>query len=144
MVLATPLAAQEPNRPDAAKKAEDLQYSVRVRGDKETGKSKRLIIELTVVNESSRDITLDFANSGRVCGELYDADHNRYARFPEVTLQVVGTEAFPPKKKRVFQTEVPLGSVDKISPGRHSATAWLCGYGIQRAWAGFPLSIPRE
>ena len=144
LLLLAPLAAQEPNRPGAAKKAEDLQYGVRVRGDKEVARGKRLIIELTVVNESSRDVTLDFATSGRVCGELYDADNKRYARFPEVTLQVVGTETFLPKKKRIFQGEVPLEGFTKVVPGRHSVAAWLCGYGVQRAWAEFPLYIPKE
>ena len=115
-----------------------------MRGNKETGKGKRLIVELTVENESSREVTLDFATSGRVCGELFDTDNQRYARFPEITLQVVGAETFPPKKKRIFQAEVPLGSVTKIAPGRQSVAAWLCGYGVQRAWAEFPLSIPRE
>jgi hypothetical protein len=144
LVFLAPLAAQEPNRPDAAEKAEDLQYSVKVRGDKEVGKGKRLIIELTVVNESAREVTLDFATSGRVCGELFDPDNKRYARFPEVTLQVVGAETFPPKKKRILQVEVALEGFTKVVPGRHSVTAWLCGYGIQRAWAEFPLTIPRE
>ena len=139
LVLAAPLAAQEPNRPDAAKKAEDLQYSVRVRGGKQIGQAKQLIIELTVLNESEREVTLDFATAGRVCGELHDPDQKRYRQFPEATAQVVGTETFLPGKKRLFQAEIPLEDFPNEVAGRNSVAAWLCGYGVQRAWAEFPL-----
>ncbi len=131
--------AQVANHPDAAKKAEDLQYSVRVRGDKQMGAGKRIIIELTVVNESSREVTLDFATSGRVCGEVHDPNDKRYRQFPEATAQVVGTETFLPGKKRLFQTEIPLEDFSKEVAGRNSVAAWLCGYGVQRAWGEFPL-----
>lgn len=139
LLLPVSVCAQEPNRADAGKKAEDLRYSVRVRGDKRMGTGKRLIVELTVVNESSREVTLEFATSGRVCGELHDPDNKRYRQFPEATLQVVGTESFPPKKKRIFQAEIPLDTFPERVAGRNSVAAWLCGYGVQRAWAEFGL-----
>lgn len=145
LLAAAALGAQEPNRPEAAKKAEDLRYSVKVKTDSRWGRGKKLLIELTVENDSSREVTLDFATSGRVCGEFHDPNHKRYYQFPEVTLQVVGAETFKPREKRVFNTEIPYEALPKEPRGMNSIAAWLCGYGVQRAWAEFPLhGKPRE
>jgi len=145
LLLPAPLGAQEPNRPDAAKKAEDLRFSVKVKTDSRWGRGKKLLIELTVENDSSREVTLDFATSGRVCGEFHDPNHKRYYQFPEATAQVMGAESFKPREKRVFKAEIPYEALPKEPRGMNSIAAWLCGYGVQRAWAEFPLhGKPRE
>lgn len=145
LLLAGSPDAQEPNRPDAAKKAEDLRYSVKVKTDSRWGRGKKLLIELTVENDSSREVTLEFSTSGRVCGEFHDPNHKRYYQFPEATLQVMGTETFKAREKRVFKAEIPYEALPKEPRGMNSIAAWLCGYGVQRAWAEFPLhGKPRE
>jgi hypothetical protein len=145
-LLAVPsLRAQEKNHPDAAKKAVDLRYSVKVKTDSRWGRGKKLLVEFTVENTSGREVTLEFATSGRVCGEFHDPNHKRYYQFPEATLQVVGAETFKPREKRVFKTEIPYEALPKEPRGMNSIAAWLCGYGVQRAWAEFPLyGKPRE
>ncbi len=145
LLLASPTCAQEPNHPDAAKKAEDLRYSVKVKTDSRWGRGKKLLIELTVENDSSREVTLEFSTSGRVCGEFHDPNHKRYYQFPEATAQVMGTESFKAREKRIFKTEIPYEALPKEPRGMNSIAAWLCGYGVQRAWAEFPLhGKPRE
>ncbi|MGH9788514.1 MAG: hypothetical protein ACRD4U_07425 [Candidatus Acidiferrales bacterium] len=145
VLLPASLGAQEPNHPDAAKKAEDLRYSVKVKTDSRWGRGKKLIVELTVENTGGREVTLEFATSGRVCGEFHDPNHKRYYQFPEATLQVVGVEVFKGKEKRVFRTEIPYEALPKEPRGMNSIAAWLCGYGVQRAWAEFPLhGKPRD
>ncbi len=145
LLVAGPVTAQEPNRPDAAKKAEDLRYSVKVKTDSRWGRGKKLLVELTVENDSSREVALDFSTSGRVCGEFHDPNHKRYYQFPEATLQVVGAETFKAREKRIFKTEIPYEALPKEPRGMNSIAAWLCGYGVQRAWAEFPLhGKPRE
>ena len=145
LLLAAPTCAQEANHPDAAKKAEDLRYSVKVKTDSRWGRGKKLLIELTVENDSSREVTLEFSTSGRVCGEFHDPNHKRYYQFPEATAQVMGTEAFKAREKRIFKTEIPYEALPKEPRGMNSIAAWLCGYGVQRAWAEFPLhGKPRE
>jgi hypothetical protein len=139
VLLALPMAAQEKNHPDAAKKAEDLRYSVRVKTDSRWGRGKKLQIELTVENDSGREVTLEFATSGRVCGEFHDPNHKRYYQFPEATLQVMGTETFKAREKRVFKSEILYEALPREPRGMNSVAAWLCGYGVQRAWAEFPL-----
>ncbi|MGH9778918.1 MAG: hypothetical protein ACRD5I_10965 [Candidatus Acidiferrales bacterium] len=145
LLLASPTCAQEPNHPDAAKKAEDLRYSVKVKTDSRWGRGKKLLIELTVENDSSREVTLEFSTSGRVCGEFHDPNHKRYFQFPEATLQVMGAETFKAREKRIFKTEILYEALSKEPRGMNSIAAWLCGYGVQRAWAEFPLhGKPRE
>ena len=100
---------------------------------------KKLLIELTVENDSSREVTLEFSTSGRVCGEFHDPNHKRYYQFPEATAQVMGTESFKAREKRIFKTEIPYEALPKEPRGMNSIAAWLCGYGVQRAWAEFPL-----
>jgi hypothetical protein len=140
MVIATSeMAAQEKNHPEAAKKAEDLRYSVKVKTDSRWGRGKKLLLELTVENDSGREVTLEFSTSGRVCGEFHDPNHKRYYQFPEATLQVMGTESFKPRETRIFKTEILYESLPKEPRGMNSIAAWLCGYGVQRAWAEFPL-----
>ncbi len=133
------LGGQEKNHPDAAKKAEDLRYSVKVKTDSRWGRGKKLLIEFTVENTSGREVTLDFSTSGRVCGEFHDPNHKRYYQFPEVTAQVMGTETLKGGEKRIFKTEIPYEALPKEPRGMNSIAAWLCGYGVQRAWAEFPL-----
>ncbi|MCI0403873.1 MAG: BsuPI-related putative proteinase inhibitor [Acidobacteria bacterium] len=145
VVAVAPLSGQEPNHPDAAKKAEDLRYSVKVKTDSRWGRGKKLLIEFTVENTSGRGVTLDFSTSGRVCGEFHDPNHKRYYQFPEATAQVMGVETFKGGEKRVFKTEVSYEALPKEPRGMNSIAAWLCGYGVQRAWAEFPLyGKPRE
>lgn len=139
LLLAVAVCGQGPPAPDAARAAEDLAYSVKVKSDSRFGRGKKRIIEFTVVNEGAQPVTLAFAGSDRVCGEFHDPDDQRYFEFGATSKEPAGTETFIPGKKTLFRREIPLDSLPKEPAGRNSVAAWLCGYGVQRAWAEFPL-----
>ena len=63
LLVFTPIRSQAPQAPDAAKAAEDLHYSVKVKSDSRWGRGKKLILEFTVVNEGAQPVTLNFAGS---------------------------------------------------------------------------------
>ena len=138
-LLILPLGAQEPETPNAAKAAEDLSYSVKVKSDSRWGRGKKLIVELTVLNESAQPVELKFASSERVCGEFHDPDQKRYYEFTATAREPTGAETFLPNKKRIFRREIPLDALPREPAGRNAVAAWLCGYGVQRAWEEFPL-----
>jgi hypothetical protein len=127
---------------DAAK---DLRYSVRAKWRGRYGKKPVLRVQLTVTNAGSVPVTLEFRNSGRVCGELYDSRDKRYHEFPQALAQVLGTEAFPPGKKRLFEVEINRRDLMGAPVGRNAVSAWLCGYDTERAWAEFPMDpLPKD
>ncbi len=125
--------------PDVAKAAEDLLYSVKVKSDSRFGRGKKLIVEFTVVNEGPQPVTLQFGGSERVCGEFHDPDNQRYFEFGATSKEPAGTETFVPNKKALFRREISYESLPKEPAGRNAVAAWLCGYGVQRAWGEFPL-----
>ncbi len=139
LLLAVLIWGKEPQAPGAAQAAEDLRYSVKVKSDSRWGRGKKLIIELTVVNEGAQPATLSFAGSERVCGELHDPDNQRYFEFGTTSKEPAGTETFTPVKKSLFRREISLDALPKEPRGRNAVAAWLCGYGVQRAWEEFPL-----
>lgn len=139
LLLAFPAGGQEPQVPDAAKAAEDLRYSVKVKSDSRWGRGKKLIVELTVVNEGAQPVTLNFTGNERVCGEFHDPDDQRYFEFGATSKEPTGTETFSPNKKSLFRREILLDALAKEPAGRNAVAAWLCGYGTQRAWEEFPL-----
>ncbi len=138
VALAQAIRGQEPPAPDTARAAEDLSYSVKVKSDSRWGPGKKLIVEFTVVNEGAQPVTLKFAGNDRVCGEFHDPDNQRYFEFG-ATKEPTGTETFLPNKKSLFRREILLDDLPREPKGRNAMSAWLCGYGVQRAWGEFPL-----
>lgn len=130
---------------DAAALAKGLRYNVRVRWQDRDSKKAVMHIELTVANAGRQPVTLEFRTAARVCGELFDSRDRRYDRFPQAAAQVLGTETFPPGKKRHFEHEIPRKDLKGVPIGRNAISAWLCGYDAQRAWAEFPVDpLPRD
>ncbi len=139
VALSQAIRGQESPAPDAARAAEDLSYSVKVKSNSRWGRGKKLIVELTVVNEGAQPVTLKFAGNDRVCGEFHDPDNQRYFEFGVTSKEATGTETFSPNKKSLFRREIALDALPREPKGRNAVSAWLCGYSVQRAWEEFPL-----
>jgi hypothetical protein len=88
----------------------------------------RLRIEYMVENRGAEPVTLSFRNSGRVCGVVRDADGGVVHEFPQITLQVMGEETFPPGEGRVFRSEVRRTELGEPPSLSYTVDAWLCGY----------------
>lgn len=100
----------------------------------------RLVIEYKVENTGSSPVAIGFRNSGRVCGAVRDADGRTLHEFPQITLQVLGEETFPPGEARRFRYEVPRRELGEWLRPPLSVEAWLCGQPELRRRA--TLTIP--
>jgi hypothetical protein len=137
---ATP--AVEPADKTAEEKApsgEQLQPTLNLKW--EGGADGKLVIELGIKNPGASPIRLGFTNSGRVCGVVLDSETaasqgprgskgegGKGYRFPQMTAQVMGEEAFAPGQTRTFRFEVPRRELGESLATSYTVDAWLCGH----------------
>ncbi|MGH9788515.1 MAG: BsuPI-related putative proteinase inhibitor [Candidatus Acidiferrales bacterium] len=122
-----PPAAEEPAVPPESGQTAGLRSRLEVRWEEGPPVSK-LSIDYMVENTGAAPVALGFRNSGRVCGVVRDAEGREVHRFPQITLQVMGEENFPPGEARLFRYEVRRGELGESLSLSYTVEAWLCGY----------------
>jgi len=107
-------------------------------------KPQELRVDYWIQNLTQENQSLEFSNSGRVCGFIQTPAGKELLRFPEMTAQVVGTETLEARIDRTFMERVPAAALAGLKPARYEVKAWPCGYEEMSAWDEFFVKAPAQ